>query len=157
MRPLRLLIVAVLAIGLSACATLGRQAFATPLVALKDVRVRTIGLDGGALDLVLDVFNPNDYRMDATRLSYTLVADSATVATGAIDKRVTLLNKQHNEVVMPVSFSVKELFGVAEVLLRKGGVEYAVKGDVTMDTPFGSMTRPYAGKAHLDAATMIRR
>ena len=34
--------------------------------------MRALGLEGGALDLVLDVYNPNEYRMDATRLTYTL-------------------------------------------------------------------------------------
>ena len=139
----------------SGCATFGRQAFRTPTVELKDIRVRSIGLEGGSLDLVLDVFNPNDYRMDATRLTYTLSADTANVATGAVTRRVTLNNKARNEVLLPVSFSMKELMGVAQVLLRKGSVEYTVKGEVTVDTPFGSMTRPYEGRARLDNASLI--
>lgn len=155
MRTVRAALAATL-IAATGCATFARQAFQTPTVTLKDVRIRAIGLDGGALDLVLDVFNPNEYRMDATRLSYNLVADTATIATGEINKRVTLLNKQHNDVVMPVSFSVKELFGVANVLLSKGEVEYAVKGDVTVDTPFGKLTRPYVGKAKLDAGALMK-
>ena len=108
------------------------------------------------LDLVLDVFNPNEYRMDATRLTYTLVADSSPVANGAVTHRVTLVGKQHNAVTMPVTFSVKELFSVAEVLLRKGSVDYLVRGEVTVDTPFGSMTRPYEGKARLDNGSLLR-
>jgi hypothetical protein len=57
---------------------------------------------------------------------------------------------------MPVTFSVKELFSVAEVLLRKGSVDYLVRGEVTVDTPFGSMTRPYEGKARLDNGSLLR-
>ena len=154
LRGLVLTGLAALALG---CATFGRQAFRTPTVELKDIRVRSIGLEGGSLDLVLDVFNPNDYRMDATRLTYTLSADTANVATGAVTRRVTLNNKSRNEVLLPVSFSMKELMGVAQVLLRKGSVEYTVKGEVTVDTPFGSMTRPYEGRARLDNASLIPR
>ena len=139
------------------CATLGRQAFRTPTVELRDIRVRGIGLDGGSLDLVLDVFNPNDYRMDATMLTYTLIADTSSIATGKVTHRVTLFNKQHNDVTLPVSFSMKELMGAAQVLLRKGSVDYSVRGEVTVDTPFGSMTRPYVGKARLDNASLIPR
>ena len=142
--------------GVSGCASLGRQAFRTPTVELKDIQVRGIGLDGGSLNLVLDVYNPNDYRMDVTRLTYTLVADTLQVATGAVDRRVTLNKLGHSEVTLPVSFSMKELMGAAEVLLRKGSVDYSIKGDVTVDSPFGSMTRPYAGKMRIDNATLIR-
>ena len=143
-------------VAIAGCIPFARQAFRTPTVAIKDVRVRALGLEGGSLDLVLDVFNPNEYRMDATRLTYTLVADSSPVANGAVTHRVTLVGKQHNAVTMPVTFSVKELFSVAEVLLRKGSVDYLVRGEVTVDTPFGSMTRPYEGKARLDNGSLLR-
>ena len=94
-------------VAIAGCIPFARQAFRTPTVAIKDVRVRALGLEGGSLDLVLDVFNPNEYRMDATRLTYTLVADSSPVANGAVTHRVTLVGKQHNAVTMPVTFSVK--------------------------------------------------
>lgn len=139
------------------CATLGRQAFRAPTVELRDIRIRGIGLDGGTLDLVLDVFNPNEFRMDATRLTYTLVADTTVVATGAVTKRVTLLNRARSEVLLPVSFSMKELMGVAQVMLKKGSVDYTVKGEVTLDSPFGSMTRPFEGKARLDNSQLMPR
>ena len=153
----RATLIAILTVASSGCTAFARQAFRTPTVELRDIRVRGIGLDGGSLDLVLDVFNPNDYRMDATRLTYTLVADTSVVATGAVTKRVTLVNKSRNEVLLPVSFSMKELMGVAQVMLKKGSVDYLVKGEVTVDTPFGSMTRPYEGRARLDNASLIPR
>jgi LEA14-like dessication related protein len=152
-RPL-VVVLALLSVG---CVPLGRQAFRNPTVELRDIRVRALGLEGGSLDLVLDVYNPNDFRMDATRLTYTLSADSGAVASGAVTKRVTLMNKAHNDVSLPVSFSMKELMGAAQILLRKGSVDYTVKGNVTVDTPFGSFTRPYEGKARLDNASLIPR
>jgi len=147
----------VIALAASACAPLSRSAFRAPTVELRDIRVRGIGLDGGSLDVVLDVFNPNDYRMDATRLTYALSTDSGNVATGAVTKRVTLEKGAHNDVTLPVSFTMKELLGAAQVMLRKGTVEYIVKGEVTMDSPFGSMTRPYEARARIDNASLIPR
>ncbi len=139
-----------------ACATFGRQAFRTPTVELMDIRIKGIGLDGGSLDLVLDVYNPNDYRIDITRLSYTLIADTSQVATGVVTRRVTLKSKQPTDVSLPVSFTMRELMGAAEVLLRKGSVDYVVKGDVTVDSPFGSVTKPYEGRARLDNGVLLR-
>lgn len=148
---------AALCVLVAACVPLARQAFRAPTVELRDIRVRALGLEGGALDLLLDVYNPNDYRMDATRLTYALSADSGTVATGSVTKRVTLLNKAHNDVALPVSFTMRELMGAAQILLRKGSVDYVVKGEVTVDTPFGSFTRPYAGRARIDNSMLIPR
>jgi LEA14-like dessication related protein len=142
-------------LGGMGCARMARGAFRTPTVELRDVRIRALGLEGGALDLVLDVYNPNEYRIDATRLTYTLEADSALVAKGAVTKRVTLPVRQHSDVVLPVNFTFRELLGLAEVLLRKGSVDYVVRGEVTVDSPFGSITRPYEGRARLDNGTLI--
>jgi LEA14-like dessication related protein len=143
-------------LAVAGCASLGRQAFRTPTVELRDVKLRAIGLEGGALDLILDVHNPNEYRLDATRLTYTLIADTSFLASGAITKRVTLAPRERSEVTLPMTFTMKELMGAADVLVRKGRVNYTVKGEVTVDTPFGSATRPYEGKATLETGSIIR-
>lgn len=142
--------------ALASCASIARQAFRTPTVDLRDVRIRALGLEGGSVDLVLDVFNPNEYRIDATRLTYTLIADTSQVATGEVTRRVTLKNRDHNAVVLPVSFTFLELMNAAAVMTQKGSVDYTVKGEVTVDSPFGSVTRPYLAKARLDNGTLLR-
>jgi LEA14-like dessication related protein len=135
---------------------MARASFRTPTVELREVKLRGIGLEGGALDLVLNVYNPNEYRLDATKLTYTLLAETTFVASGEINKRVTLNGRNHNDISLPLTFTMKELLGAAEVIVRKGSVNYTVKGEVTVDTPFGSATRPYQGKATLDNGTLIR-
>ena len=57
----------------AACSALGKQAFQQPVVQLKDVAVQGIGLTGGNLAVKLNVYNPNGYRLDATRMTYNLV------------------------------------------------------------------------------------
>jgi LEA14-like dessication related protein len=153
---LRHLCAAAIVLAAAGCASFARQAFRTPTVALQDVRIRALGLEGGSLDLVLDVYNPNEYRIDATRLTYTLIADTALVATGEVNKRVTLNSRAHNDVTLPVRFTFKELLHAADVMLRTGAVDYTVKGEVTVDSPFGSVTRPYEGRARLDNGTLLR-
>lgn len=148
-------IAVMLALSATGCARMARSAFRTPTVELRDVQIRALGLEGGSLNLILDVYNPNEYRLDATRLTYTLEADSVQVAKGAVTKRVTLPVRAHSDVVLPVTFTFRELLGLAEVLLRKGSVDYVVRGEVTVDSPFGSVTRPYEGRARLDNGALI--
>ena len=50
------------------CSVLGKQAFQQPIVHLQDVRLNGVGLTGGNLDVKLSVYNPNGYRLDATKL-----------------------------------------------------------------------------------------
>lgn len=140
----RALVVALaVAIAATGCARFVRSAFQNPVVELKDVRVKAIGLQGGSLDVVLDVYNPNGYRIDASRVRYTVFAESMQVAAGEVNTPVTLAKRGTSRVALPVSFSMRELTQAAGILLQRGSVDYTVQGDVTVATPFGSITRPY--------------
>ncbi len=137
-------------LGAGACASLARQAFANPVVEVKNVVVKGIGTQGGSLDVVLDVYNPNEYRMDATKLSYTVWVDTNQVALGEIEKLVTLTNKGHSEVVVPVEFTFAAVRAAMLKMSQKGSVDYRVTGQFTYVTPFGNITRPYSGTGRLD-------
>jgi LEA14-like dessication related protein len=140
----------------AACASLGRSMFATPAVTLKDIRMKAIGLQGGSMDIILDVTNPNDYRLDATRLTYNLFVDTMKVAFGEIKHPTTLEPHRTNEVVVPVSFSIQELVRATQLFSKTGGVDYHVTGEVTATTPGGSFTRPYKGDGHFDNLPSLR-
>ena len=60
MRKLALVgVVAATALGAYGCATIGRNAFAQPVVTLRDVKLQGIGFTGGSFDVILSVYNPN--------------------------------------------------------------------------------------------------
>ncbi len=147
----RVVMAMMLVVSAAGCAGILRQQFGTPVVELRDVRVKGIGMQGGSLDLVLDVYNPNSYRLDASHLTYTLFVDTSRIASGEINKLVTLETKKKSEVILPVTFNMIELMGVAQLLTRTGSLDYTVKGEMTVATPFGSFTRPYAGNGRFDS------
>ncbi|MBX9927545.1 MAG: LEA type 2 family protein [Gemmatimonadaceae bacterium] len=133
------------------CGRLARSAFQPPLVGLQDVVIKGLGTEGGSLDIILDVENKNDYRIDATRVTYTVYADSGRIASGEVNKLVTLPKKDRNVIVLPVTVTYKELLSAAGALMRRGGVDYRIVGEVTVATPFGKITRPYAGNGRFDS------
>ena len=143
-------VMAVAVAGAGACSSLARNSFGTPVVQLKDVRVKGIGMNGGSLDLVLDVYNPNAYRLDATKMTYNLYVDTNKVAVGEVAQHVQLDDKKTTQVILPVTFTFKELLGAAKVITGMGSVDYRVVGDVTVATPFGNFTRPYEGRGRYD-------
>lgn len=127
------------------CSTLGHAAFKDPVVHLRDVRVRGVGLTGGSLDVLLSVYNPNHYRLDATRLTYkvNLAGDSIMLANGALDSKFTVNENDSTVVTVPVSFTYAGIGVAGRSLLNTGAVDYHVLGDVTVGSPVGNFTVPY--------------
>ncbi len=149
MKGAAMLALAMMVAGATSCRTLGRQAMANPVVEVKDVVVRGIGAQGGSLDVILNVYNPNEFRMDATKISYELVVDSIRVANGEITKLVTLEQRSRSDITVPVNFTYNEIRVVLEQFMARGVVDYLVRGEFTVVTPFGNLTRPYSGTGRL--------
>ena len=144
-----------LTLTVAACSALGRQAFQNPVVNLKDVRVLGLGTTGGQLEVQLGVYNPNNYRLDATRLTYRVaVGDDVGLATGAVDTRTTVQAGDSTIVKIPVSFTYSGLGAAATQLMRTGAVNYRVAGDVTVGSVVGNFTVPYSATGQFN--TMAR-
>jgi LEA14-like dessication related protein len=140
------------------CASLGRQIFQEPVVQFKDVRLRSLGLQGGTLDVVLSVYNPNGFRLDATRLTYNvLVGDSVPLGTGALREGFQVQRGDSTEIPVPIDFTFAGLGAAGRQLLQSGSVNYRVTGDVTVNTPLGNFTRPYSGNGRFSPMSGAQR
>jgi LEA14-like dessication related protein len=134
------------------CSALGKQAFQQPIVHLQDVKVNGVGLTGGTLDVRLSVYNPNGYRMDATRMTYNVtVGDSVRLATGTVDNRFTVNENDSSVVTVPVIFSYSGIGAAGRQIMNTGGVNYRVNGDVTVGTVVGNFTVPYTANGRFNA------
>ncbi len=142
---------AAVALGAAGCRQMARQAMANPVVEVKDVVVKGMGTQGGTLDVILNVHNPNEFRMDATKITYELFVDSGRVATGEISKLVTLEQRSRTDVTVPVNFTYDEVRAVLNKFMLNGVVDYEEKGQFTVVTPFGNLTRPYSGVGRLNS------
>jgi len=134
------------------CSALGKQAFQQPIVHLQDVKVNGVGMTGGTLDVRLSVYNPNGYRLDATRMTYNVtVGDSVKMATGTVDSRFTVNENDSSVVTVPVIFSYTGIGAAGRQILNTGGVNYRVNGDVTVGTVVGNFTVPYSATGRFNA------
>lgn len=143
MRTLLLATVVAATVATTGCASLGRQSFAPPKVTFQEMRLNGLGLTGGSLDVVLNVENPNGYRLDATRMTYKLMIDSVQFGEGTVDNRLTVDEKSQTQVRIPVNFTYNGIGAAGRALLNTGTVNYRVLGDLTVATPVGNFTRPY--------------
>lgn len=111
-----------------------------PDVWLGGVRLASLGLNGGVLDVRLSVFNPNRFDLEAEGLTYDLSlreADGEWVqfTDGFVDERMRVGAGDTADVVVPVSFSFSGLGQVARALLNSGAVDYRVSGAIALDGP----------------------
>jgi LEA14-like dessication related protein len=138
--------------GASACASLGALGgFAEPIVTFKDLKVRGLGLTGGSLDAYINVYNPNGFKLDATRLTYNVKVGENDLGTGALDSRFTVQDKDSTTVRIPIDFTYSGIGAAARQMMQSGAVPYTITGDVTVATPLGNFTRPYTGTGRFTA------
>jgi LEA14-like dessication related protein len=129
---------AVLIVAISACATLKNAlTFEKPQVDLQEINVTGMGLTGGTLDLVFDVYNPNQYRLTSTRLEVALQLAGTDFGEALIDKPLDLSPVNHSRVVMPVRFTWAGVGAAARSLLQSQELPYGLTGAVIVDTPIG--------------------
>jgi LEA14-like dessication related protein len=126
------------AVLVAGCATLKNAlTFEKPDVLLQQINVTGIGLTGGTLDLVFDVYNPNQYRLRSTRLEVELQLAQTDFGEALIDKPLDLSPQNHSQVVMPVRFTWAGVGAAARSLLQSQSLPYGLTGAVILDTPIG--------------------
>jgi LEA14-like dessication related protein len=138
--------------AMSACASLGAiGGFKEPIVSFKDLKVRGLGLSGGSLDAYLNIYNPNGFRLDATRLTYNVMVGQNQLGTGQLNSGFTVQNGDSTTVRIPIDFTYAGIGAAALQMMQSGAVPYTITGDVTVATPLGNFTRPYTGTGRFTA------
>ena len=135
---MRTVCVVSVALAASGCATLGHALrFEEPVIQLNEVRITGIGLSGGTLDLALDVFNPNDYRLRSTRLELGIDLEGTHFGDALMETGVELPSQQHVLVTVPVRFEWAGVGAGARGLLMGQAIRFLLTGTATLDTPLG--------------------
>ncbi|HYV99808.1 MAG TPA: LEA type 2 family protein [Gemmatimonadaceae bacterium] len=137
-----------------ACAFLQRQSLAEPEVTVTDVRLTGAGTQGAKIDILLNIYNPNNFRIDASALHYRALVDSILVGEGEVPNRITLEKRDSGEVRVPVSFGFREALTVIQRFTLRGSLPFQIEGDIRFETPFGSTTRKFVQKGTYDGVNI---
>jgi len=140
----------------AACATLGHLAFTEPDLTLQEIDITGIGLSGGTVDLVFDVYNPNDYRIRSTRLEVGIDLEDRHFGDALLERPLDLSRTNHSRVVVPVRFEWAGLGAGAKALLTHKAVGFGVTGHLFLDTPLGDKTVTLKGKGNVPLRKLIR-
>jgi hypothetical protein len=149
----RFLFVSGLALLPTACAQFQFRAPTTQLVA---VEVAGLGLEGGALRLLLDVHNPNAFALRTLRIAVGIDLGSTHFGDVALTEEVALPAGQTTQVRIPLSFSWTGVGIGARSLLGRGAVRYDLDGQLTLGTPLGEKVVPVRGGGEVTLEQLVR-
>src|SRR6476646_7914180 len=107
-------------LALAGCASLGLGGFKEPLVHFNDAKIRGLGLSGGAVDVVLSVYNPHGFNLNASRLTYRLLVEDKELGTGQLANAFRVVSNDSTYVTIPVDFTYAGLGSAGRQLLQQG-------------------------------------
>jgi LEA14-like dessication related protein len=129
---------------LAACGSLAERAFSRPVILVRGVKVKSVGITGGSIEVSLHITNPNPYPLPVRRALYSFaLADSTEVGRGESAAAFTLPAHDSVVVQLPLEVSWQGLRAAARDAARDGTVDYRLKGTVTIDTPVGNPNVPF--------------
>lgn len=138
MRVFRFLVLAAAA-ATAGCSSIAERAFTNPTIGVRGVKVRSVGLTGGSIEVTLAVANPNPYPLPVHRATYNFaLADSTEIGRGETAVAFTVPARDSAVVQLPVDVSWQGLRAAARDAASDGTVDYRFGGIVTLDTPLGN-------------------
>ena len=108
------------------------------------------------MDLVFDVYNPNDYWLRSTRLEVDLELAERDFGQALIDKPLDLSPQNHSQVVMPVRFTWAGVGAAARSLFESQELPYGLTGAVIVDTPIGEQRVELKNKGNVPLKKLVR-
>jgi LEA14-like dessication related protein len=118
--------------------------FQKPELQFRGIRINSLGLDGAAVDILVDLYNPNSYRLGVERLDYDLTIENLHWGVGTTDAPIALDGGRSTTVRLPLRISWSRLGDVGKEALRTGSVNYGVSGSITVGTSIGTRTIPFS-------------
>jgi LEA14-like dessication related protein len=141
---------------LAGCATAAKAVFTQPDVGFRGVGIRSVGVDGADLEVLLNIYNPNGYSLGASQLRYRLLVDSLELGAGAIDSGFSVRSRDSAVVRLPVRLGFRALQRLGPQLLRGGEIPYRLMGDVTLKSFVGTFARQFNEAGRFDASKTFR-
>jgi LEA14-like dessication related protein len=132
------------------CAGIG-DIFKEPDLRLDEVIVRGVGLNGGTLDFIVDVHNPNNFDLRGTGLRVGFDVEDSHLGDIEYDEDFSVERGDTTRLRLPLHFSWAGVGSAVRSALGYGEIPYKMKGELSIQTPFGRRAVPFSkeGRAPL--------
>ena len=118
------------------CSGIGRY-FKEPDIQLEQAVVRGIGLNGGNLDLVLRLDNPNNFNLQGTRLQLGIDVEGSHLGDVTYDSEYAVPQNGQTRLKLPLRFEWSGVGSAVRAALGYGDLPYKMNGQATLRLPGG--------------------
>jgi LEA14-like dessication related protein len=142
-----------LALVNAACSGIGIN-FREPDIQLDHAVVRGVGLSGGNLDLVVKVDNPNNFRLQGTKLQVRIDVEGSHLGDITYDDDFAVPENGQTTITLPLRFGWSGAGSAVRAALSYGDLPYKMKGQASLKLPGGAET--VVSFTHEGRAPLIR-
>jgi LEA14-like dessication related protein len=138
----------VLGVALAGCAAVG-NALRNPEVELERVVVRDVGVRGGELQLQLGFENPNPFDLRGTEIALGFDVEGSHVGDVRYADDFSLERGGRTTLALPLRFEWAGVGSALRTALGSGEIPYEMKGQLTIQTPWGAQSVPFTGEGRV--------
>jgi LEA14-like dessication related protein len=126
----------------AACSGIGDN-FRQPDIQLERAILRGVDVTGGNLDLVVKVENPNNFRLEGTRLEVGFDVEGSHLGDITYDDDFTVSENGMTTITLPLRFGWSGVGSAVRAALSYGDLPYEMKGQAELETPWGRKEVPF--------------
>jgi LEA14-like dessication related protein len=123
--------------------------FKEPAFRLQRVVVHNIGLQGGALDLIVGVDNPNQFDLHGTGLEAGFDVGQSHLGTVRLTDDFAVTKARVTTLTLPLTFQWAGVGNAVRSALESGEIPYTMKGQARLETPFGGYDVPFESEGRV--------
>jgi len=120
----------------AACSGIGDN-FREPDIQLERAILRGVDVTGGNLDLVVKVENPNNFRLEGTRLEVGFDVEGSHLGDITYDDDFTVSENGMTTITLPLRFGWSGVGSAVRAALGYGDLPYEMKGQAELEMPWG--------------------
>lgn len=126
-------------LALNGCSSIAQSIIKEPKVALSQVSVRDVGVNGATVMVGVLVDNPNVFALIVDSLKYTVDIGGKQLTTGEVPDRVSVPGSGSKVIEIPVAVKFQDLYSSMFDFLQKTSSNYRIRGEAR----FGLLTVPF--------------
>jgi LEA14-like dessication related protein len=139
---------------IGACSVIG-DIFKEPNVQLDRVVVRSVGVSGGNLDLIVKVDNPNSFTLHGTKLEVGFDVEGQHLGSIAYDEDFSVTENGTTTVTLPLTFGWAGVGSAVRTVLGSGDLPYRMKGQLALKTPWGGKEVPFTREGRVPLTRLV--
>lgn len=113
-----------------------------PDVDVENIHFEKFSFEETIATLHLKLENKNDFDLALNKMDYEIWLSDVNIGSAELTESTKVDKKGISKMKIPISFRPKDFGSALWDMIRGRGIGYSIKGNVDVDTPFGSMKLP---------------